>query len=125
MLGLDRCSPNCSPSDWPQHHKVGNDVHWGNDGSGVDLAFHHRRRVEDVTIGVLCDLTRFAQAEGRVEWEIFRTAVLESQGWTLHRLWTPHFFRDRQGSTAAVLKGIEASLANETDKDAIRVVGAE
>jgi hypothetical protein len=23
--------------------------------------------------------------------------MLESQGWALHRLWSPHFFRDPEG----------------------------
>ena len=32
----------------------------------------------------------------------FRTAVLEKQGWNLHRLWTPHFFRDPKGSIKAI-----------------------
>jgi hypothetical protein len=128
---------NVRPSRWPslfaeslgqrlaRQQKLGSDVHWGNDGFCVDLAFHHPRRIKDVTLGVLCDLTRFAQAEDPVEWEIFRTAVLESQGWRLHRVWTPHFFRDREGATSMILKGIEKSLANETDKDGIKVAGAE
>lgn len=104
-----------------QRHQVGSDVHWGNDGFCVDLAMHHPRRVEDVTVGVLCDMTRYTRAEDPVEWEAFRTMVLESQGWRLHRLWTPHFFRDRQGCTDAILKDIAAHLATEEDKDAIKV----
>jgi hypothetical protein len=104
-----------------QGHKVGSDVHWGNDGFCVDLALHHPRQAEDVTVGVLCDLNRYARAEDPVEWEAFRTAVLESQGWRLHRLWTPHFFRDRNGSISAILKDVAEFLASEQDKDAIKV----
>jgi hypothetical protein len=85
----------------------------------------HPQRAEDVTVGVMCDLTRFARAEDPVEWELFRTGVLESQGWRLHRLWTPHFFRDRQGCTQAILKDVAEMLANEEEKDAIRVVGVK
>ena len=77
-----------------QDQKVGSDVYWGNDGFCVDVALHHPRHADDVTIGVLCDGTRFTQAEDPVEWDLFRTSVLESQGWVLHRLWTPNFFRD-------------------------------
>jgi hypothetical protein len=125
------------PSKWPsrfseslgdrlaKRHGIGSDVHWGNDGFCVDVALHHPRRAEDVTIGVVCDLTRFAQAEDPVEWEVFRTAVLESQGWRLHRLWTPHFFRDGQGCTEAILKDVAEMLATEEEKDVIRVVEME
>ncbi|MDB5292465.1 MAG: REase, partial [Phycisphaerales bacterium] len=28
--------------------------------------------------------------------------ILESQGWKLHRVWTPHFYRDPSGVTRAV-----------------------
>jgi hypothetical protein len=102
-------------------HQVGSDVHWGNDGFCIDLALHHPRRADDVTIGVICDLNRFTQAQDPVEWEVFRTAVLESQNWKLHRLWTPHFYRDRQGCTQAILNDAAELLANEQEKDAIRV----
>ena len=49
-------------------NNIGSDVHWGNDGFCVDLALHHPHRAEDVTVGVISDLTRFAQAEDPVEW---------------------------------------------------------
>ena len=103
-------------------NNIGSDVHWGNDGFCVDLALHHPQRAQDVTLGVICDLTRFAQAEDPVEWEIFRTTILEDQGWQLHRLWTPHFYRDLRGCTEAILGEVKTLLANEQEKDAIRVV---
>jgi hypothetical protein len=75
-------------------HGLSSTVHWGNDGFCVDLALRHPERPGDVTVGVLCDGTRYPKAADAVEWDLFRTGVLEGQGWTLHRLWTPHFFRD-------------------------------
>ena len=128
---------NVRPSRWPslfsealgqqmaRRHNVGSDIHWGNDGFCIDLALHHPRRIDDVTVGVICDLTRFAQAEDPVEWEVFRTAVLESQTWKLHRLWTPHFYRDHHGCTQAILTDVAELLATEEEKDAIRVVNVE
>jgi hypothetical protein len=78
---------------------IGSDVHWGNEGFCVDVAL---REDGHVTSGVLCDAARFAGSEDPMEWDVFRTAVLEKQGWTLHRVWTPHFFRDPK----AAVKGI-------------------
>ncbi|MBI3467014.1 MAG: hypothetical protein HY000_28705, partial [Planctomycetes bacterium] len=69
----------------------------------------------------LCDGTRFQQAEDPIEWEVFRTGILESQGWQLHRLWTPHFFRDPHGCIPAILSKATEIVANEEKKDAIRV----
>ncbi|HEY8666088.1 MAG TPA: AAA domain-containing protein, partial [Tepidisphaeraceae bacterium] len=131
--GEARATVNVRPARWPSEfaqalaeqlcgeRQVGSDVHWGNDGFCVDLALHHPKNAEDVTIGVLCDATRFAQAQDPVEWEIFRTGILEGQGWKLHRVWTPHFFRDPRGGIDAIVKDVNEVLANEEEKDAIRV----
>ena len=75
---------------------VGSDVHWGNDGFCVDIAFHHPKFPEDRTLGLLCDGTRFQYADDPVAWDLFRTSILEDQGWHLTRCWTPQFFRDPQ-----------------------------
>jgi hypothetical protein len=102
-------------------HGVGSDVYWGNDGFCVDLALHHPSRPGDVTVGVLCDAARFTASEDPVEWDVFRTGVLESQGWRLHRLWSPHFFRDPTGAVATILQDAQAELAGDASRHGIRV----
>ncbi|WP_338871637.1 AAA domain-containing protein [Myxococcus stipitatus] len=89
-----------------QRHQLSSDVHWGNDGFCVDVALHHPTSPGDVTVGLLCDGTRYPKAVDRVEWDLFRSAVLEGQGWKLVRLWTPHFFRDPEGATTQVLQTV-------------------
>jgi len=123
--------PSRSPSEFAaalaqqlaNDQKVGSDVHWGNDGFCIDLALHHPRHADEVTIGVLCDGVRFAQAEDPVEWDLFRSWILESQGWKLHRVWTPSFFRDPRGAVEKILKEAAKVVASEGKKDTIRVVG--
>ncbi|MDB5323788.1 MAG: hypothetical protein JWN40_5419 [Phycisphaerales bacterium] len=85
-------------------HHLSSDVYWGNDGFLVDVALRNPAQTEQVTLGVLCDAARFANAQDPVEWDVFRTGIHEDQGWKLHRLWTPHFFRDPKGVTAALLR---------------------
>ncbi len=70
------------------NHGISSWVHWGNDGFAVDTALMHPERLDDVTIGLLCDGSRFAKAADRVQWDIFRAEILESQKWRLLRLWT-------------------------------------
>ncbi|WP_426756573.1 AAA domain-containing protein [Myxococcus sp. Y35] len=94
-------------------HRVSSEVHWGNDGFCVDIALRHPTRPGDVTVGVLCDGTRYPKATDRVEWDLFRTGVLEGQGWQLVRLWTPHFFRDPEGATTQVLQASGEKLMRE------------
>jgi hypothetical protein len=94
-------------------HDLSSIVHWGNDGFTVDAALIHPERPDDVSIGVLCDGTRFTKAADRVQWDIFRAEVLEGQRWRLHRLWSPQFFRDPKGAIAKLRKAEEEWLAEE------------
>lgn len=91
---------------------IGSDVHWGNAGFCVDAALHDPEHAEDVTAGLLCDFTRYDRAPDRVAWEVFRTELLAGQGWSLHRVWTPTFFRDRRRVLAAVKDAAEAARSN-------------
>lgn len=77
-----------------KEHALSSDVPWGNEGFCVDIALRHPERAEDVTIGVLCDMTRFSHAADAVEWDLFRTGVLENQGWKFHRIWSPALYSD-------------------------------
>ncbi|HET6248672.1 MAG TPA: AAA domain-containing protein [Tepidisphaeraceae bacterium] len=93
-------------------HGLSSDVHWGNEGFCVDVALHNPDDPSDVTIGVLCDAARFAAADDPMQWDIFRTGILEEQGWKLHRVWTPHFFRDPGGVMEAVVAEARGGKAN-------------
>jgi hypothetical protein len=118
------------PSDAARHvgrdllaaSNIGSFVHWGNDGFCVDLALQHPRSAEDVTIGVLCDLTRFEAAADPVEWEIFRSSILQGQGWKLHRLWTPHYFRDPEGCLQRIAEDARSHTREVDERDALRTI---
>jgi hypothetical protein len=99
--------------------KISSDVYWGNEGFCVDLALHHPVRPGDVTIGLLCDGCRYSGADDVVEWDIFRTGILEDQGWILRRIWTPHFFRDPAGDVNCIGQAAADFVAAEKPVDAI------
>jgi len=101
---------------------LGSHVHWGNDGFCIDLALAHPLRPDGVTIGLLVDSNRYLQAPDPVEWDLFRAAIHESQGWKLHRVWTPQFFRDPQTHLAAIAAEVQKHLAQEKPHDALGVV---
>ncbi len=92
-----------------EEHGLANEVHWGNSGFGVDVA------VNDATLGVLCDATRYDKAPDRVQWDIFRTEILEAQGWKLQRLWTPHLFRNAARAVEAVAATAEGQRVAEPE----------
>ncbi len=91
-------------------------VHWGNDGFCIDAALVHPRRPDDITVGVLCDGSRFDKAADRVQWDIFRTEMLEAQRWKLFRVWSPQFFRDPQGAIGRLEKAVDEWQAEEDAK---------
>ena len=83
-------------------HHLSSEVHWGNEGFCVDIAARAPgdgpANGQGGPLGILCDTARFAAADDPMQWDIFRTTILEQQGWKLHRLWTPHFYRDPGGA---------------------------
>jgi hypothetical protein len=92
---------------------LGAEVHWGNEGFCVDVALRPGAGA-DVTAGVLCDASRFGASEDPMEWDAFRTGVLEKQGWNLQRVWTPHFFRDPKGAIKSIANAVAPSAAPRT-----------
>jgi hypothetical protein len=76
-----------------KRHATGAHIHWGNDGFCVDVACIHPLMPADVTVGVLTDFSRFHKTPDPIEWDLFRTRVLRSQGWELERVWSPVLFR--------------------------------
>ncbi|AKU92967.1 DNA helicase [Vulgatibacter incomptus] len=55
------------------------------DGFMVDLA-HYPPDDPASAVGLLCGGSRFDKSDDPVEWDLFRTAMLEAQGWQLRRL---------------------------------------
>ena len=69
-----------------------------------------------VTAGILTDFARYDRAPDPIVWEVFRTAILESQGWALHRVWTPAYFRDAEREVRAVEAAAAAVRAAESQE---------
>jgi hypothetical protein len=94
----------------PEEESLSSDVPWGNEGFCVDIALRHPEREEDVTIGVLCDMTRFSPATDPVEWDLFRTGVLEGQGWKFHRVWSPALYSDPDRHRRAIAEASKKTV---------------
>ncbi len=90
-------------------HGASSDVFWGNEGFCVDAALHHPVRPDDVSLGLLTDFARFPKARDPVEWDLFAAGILRGQGWDLHRVWSPHLFRDAAGQIDAIDKAVKRS----------------
>jgi hypothetical protein len=95
-------------------HALSSDVPWGNAGFCVDIALHHPVRAEEVSIGVLCDMTRFTNAADPVEWDLFRTGVLEKQGWKFHRIWSPALYSDPDRHKRAIAQASQSFAQSDS-----------
>jgi hypothetical protein len=96
-----------------ERYGIGSEVHWGNEGFGIDAALSHPEKPHHVTVGVICDGTRFTKAPDPVQWDVFRMEILRSQGWELSRVWSPQFFRDPEGTLRSIRAHVEKVLAAE------------
>jgi hypothetical protein len=101
-------------------HNLSSTVHWGNEGFCVDVALRDPENPANVTLGILCDGSRYGKADDPVEWDVFRTAILEAQGWKLHRLWTPQFARDADSAEQAILALLAGSKGEGRGRGAAR-----
>lgn len=98
-----------------KNHQLGSTIYWGNDGFCVDVALTHPQMPFDVTLGVLTDFTRYVRTPDPISWEMFRSRILSDQGWQLHRVWSPGFFRNPKG-----VLGTIRELHNKTASEPLR-----
>jgi hypothetical protein len=82
---------------------IGGIVNWGNEGFCVDYAMAKKDDPSSINLGVLVDGTRFGAVDDPIAWDIFRADIHQKQGWTLQRIWSPHFFRDPEGNLRRIV----------------------
>lgn len=92
-------------------HRIGATAHWGNEGFCIDAALADPRGPGGVTLGVLTDFNRFRYANDPVAWEVYRSAIFKSQGWDLHRVWSPTYLRDATRVYNGLVSAHESILA--------------
>jgi len=88
-------------------------VYWGNEGFCIDIAVQHPHKPQDVTVGVICDGTRYDKTDDVIEWDVFRIEVLESQGWLLIRSFSPALFRDLENNLIKIRELHDKILATD------------
>lgn len=95
-------------------HGIGSIVHWGNEGFLLDAALLHPERAGEVTAGVLTDFTRYPRTKDPVAWDLFRSAILQAQGWKLRRTWSPALFRRPDWEIEEIAKAYALALRGDS-----------
>jgi len=71
--------------------------------------------------GIECDGVAYHSSETARDRDRLRQQVLEARGWTIHRVWSTDWFKDRQGQVDRLLKRIEEARARAiTEREAER-----
>lgn len=66
--------------------------------------------------GIECDGVAYHSSETARDRDRLRQQVLEKRGWTIHRLWSTDWFKDRPGQVARLLALIEQTRAQSAAK---------
>ena len=69
-------------------------IQWGNRCVGVDIVWENPDDSPTTHAGLQVDFSTFGQTTDPIAWEMFRRRILESQGWQIHRCWSPSLFRN-------------------------------
>jgi very-short-patch-repair endonuclease len=88
----------------------------GFSGYRIDLAVVDPKDDSRYVIGIECDGATFHSAKSARERDVGRQKFLEDRGWTIERVWSRNWWRDRQGEIARLERRIgELSKARKSD----------
>ena len=97
-------------------HKVESQV--GFSGYRIDLAVVDLKDDSRYVIGIECDGATFHSAKSARERDVGRQKFLEDRGWSIERVWSRNWWRDRQGEIARLQRRIqELSKERKPDDD--------
>ncbi len=76
-------------------------------GCFIDLAVRDPEVPGRFLLGIECDGASYHATRSARDRDILRQEILEGLGWTIHRIWSPDWFRDPAGQTRRLITLIE------------------
>lgn len=83
------------------------DTQVGFSGYRIDLGIIHPTNNERYVLGVECDGAMFHSSKVARERDYYRQRFLESHGWTIHRIWSRNWWKNRAGELEKVRNHVE------------------
>lgn len=89
--------------------RQGYEVHLqvGCEGYRIDLAVADSAQPGSYLLGIECDGASYHSAHSARDRDKLRQRILEARGWKLHRIWSPDWWRDRDGEMQRLIAAIE------------------
>lgn len=76
----------------------------------IDLAIRHPEKPGSYILGVECDGATYHSSPSARDRDRLRQAVLEDLGWSIHRIWSTNWFRNRSRELDKVVERVNALL---------------
>ncbi|MGX7896041.1 DUF3320 domain-containing protein [Tsuneonella sp. HG222] len=89
-------------------------------GFYIDLAVADEERPGRYLLGIECDGTAYHDARSARDRDRLRQSVLESHGWTIHRIWSTDWFHRPSEQLELIIARIEAAKAEHDATEASR-----
>jgi len=90
-----------------ESHGVAVDTQVGTSGFFIDIAVKDPEQPERYLLGIECDGATYHSSRSARDRDRLRQEVLEGLGWTLHRIWSTDWYRNREGTLQRLLGAIE------------------
>jgi very-short-patch-repair endonuclease len=90
----------------------------GSAGYRIDLGVHDEELPGRFICGIECDGVAYHSCETARDRDRLRQEVLEARGWTIHRVWSTDWFKDRSGQIDRLIRLIEESRSRARQEEA-------
>jgi very-short-patch-repair endonuclease len=94
-------------------------------GYRIDLGVLDDALPDRYVCGIECDGVAYRGAETARDRDRLRQQVLEARGWTIHRVWSTDWFKDRPGQIERLIALVERSRAETTERVAAEAEAEE
>lgn len=82
-------------------------------GYFLDLALRHPTKPGAYLLGIECDGATYHSGRSARDRDRLRQEILESHGWTIHRIWSTDWFQSRNAEIQRLLKRIDDQLKRD------------
>lgn len=79
-------------------------------GFRIDIGVKHPERPGEFAVGIECDGAQYHSSRVARDRDRLRQSVLEGLGWTIHRIWGPSWYRDRNSQVKILQQAIDNSF---------------
>jgi hypothetical protein len=86
-------------------------------GYSIDLAIKHPNHPGRYVLGTECDGAAYHSSKTARDRDRTRQAVLESLGWTIHRIWSPDWAANKQRELEAITSRVDRLVDGEISAD--------